>query len=315
MSHVVALCGGVGGAKLAFGLAQVLAPEDLTVVVNTGDDFEHLGLHISPDIDTVLYTLSGLADRARGWGVADESWNFMAALGRLGGETWFNLGDRDLATHVERTRRLQAGETLSEVTAALARALGIAPAIVPMSDDPVRTIVSTDAGDLPFQRYFVAERCNPVVTALQFAGAAAARPAPAAAAALARRDLGAVIICPSNPWLSIDPILAVPGIAAALAATAAPVIAVSPLVGGKAIKGPTAKLMTELGLVPGARAIAQHYAGVIDRLVIDTADAADAAALPCPALVTPTLMTGDVERIALARAVLDWVYDFTPVTC
>jgi LPPG:FO 2-phospho-L-lactate transferase len=307
MTHIAALCGGVGGAKLAFGLAQVLAPEDLTVIVNTGDDFEHLGLHISPDIDTVLYTLSGLADRARGWGVADESWNFMAALGHLGGETWFNLGDRDLATHVERTRRLQAGETLSEVTAALARALAIGPAIVPMSNDPVRTIVSTVCGDLPFQRYFVAERCNPVVTALQFAGAVAARPAPDVAEVLARDDLGAVIICPSNPYLSIDPILAVPGIAAALAASAAPVIAVSPLVGGRAIKGPTAKLMTELGLIPGVAAIARHYAGVIDRLVIDGADAAEAAALPCPALVTPTVMSGDAERTALARAILEWV--------
>ncbi len=307
MSHIVALCGGVGGAKLAFGLAQVLPPQDLTVIVNTGDDFEHLGLHISPDIDTVLYTLAGLADRTRGWGVADESWNFMAALGRLGGETWFNLGDCDLATHVERTRRLHSGETLSQVTAALARALGIGPAIVPMSDDAVRTVVSTTTGEMPFQRYFVAEQCKPVVTALQFAGADAAHLAPTAAAALARSDLGAVIICPSNPWLSIDPILAVPGIAAALAAGSAPVIAVSPLVGGRAIKGPTAKLMTELGLIPGVAAIARHYAGVIDRLVIDGADAADAAALPCPALVTPTVMAGDAERIALARAILKWV--------
>lgn len=305
-SHIVALCGGVGGAKLAFGLAQVLPPERLTVIVNTGDDFEHLGLHVSPDIDTVLYTLSGLADRERGWGLAGESWAFMDALGRIGGEQWFLLGDRDLATHVERTRRLRSGETLSTVTAALARALGIAHAIVPMSDDPVRTIVTTPDGELEFQRYFVAERCAPVVTALRFAGAESAAIAPGAAAALARPDLGAVVVCPSNPYLSIDPILAVPGMRAALAACAAPVIAVSPLVGGKAIKGPTAKLMQELGITPDVAAIVQHYAGLITRMVIDHADAAHAATLACPTLVAQTVMTCDADRIALARTVLDW---------
>lgn len=305
--HVVALCGGVGGAKLAFGLARVLPADRLTIVVNTGDDFEHLGLHVSPDIDTVLYTLSGLADRERGWGLAGESWNFMAALGGLGGEQWFQLGDRDLATHVERTRRLRAGETLSQITASLALALGIGPDIVPMSDEPVRTIVSTPAGDLPFQRYFVAERCMPVVTALHFAGAAQARIAPKAAAALARPDLAAVIVCPSNPYLSIDPILAVPGIRSAITACNAPVIAISPLVGGRAIKGPTAKLMQELGITPDVAAIARHYAGLAARLVIDEADAAHAPTLPCPALVTRTVMNGDEDRIALARAVLEWV--------
>jgi len=304
--HVVALCGGVGGAKLAFGLAQVLPPEALTIVVNTGDDFEHLGLHVSPDIDTVLYTLAGLCDPVRGWGLAGESWNFMDALGRIGGEQWFLLGDRDLATHVERTRRLRAGESPSEVTAALARALGIAQPVVPMSDDPVRTIVATAAGDLEFQRYFVAERCAPEVTGLRFAGADAARLAPGAAAALARSDLGAVIICPSNPYLSIDPILAVPGMRAALGACTAPVIAVSPLVGGRAIKGPTAKLMRELGITPDTAAIARHYAGIADRLVIDHVDAEQAAAAGLPTLVAQTVMTSDAERIALARTVLEW---------
>ncbi len=305
-NHVVALCGGVGGAKLAFGLAQVLPPERLTVIVNTGDDFEHLGLHVSPDIDTVLYTLAGMADRVRGWGLAGESWNFMDALGRIGGEQWFLLGDRDLATHVERTRRLRAGESLSAVTTALARALGIGHRIVPMSDDPVRTIVATSAGELEFQRYFVAERCEPVVTGLRFAGANAARIAPDAAAALARDDLGAVIVCPSNPYLSIDPILAVPGMRAALAGCAAPVIAVSPLVGGRAIKGPTAKLMQELGITPDVAAIAQHYAGLVTRMVIDHADADQAAALGCPTLVAQTVMHSDADRAALARTVLEW---------
>ena len=305
--HVVALCGGVGGAKLAFGLAQVLPADGLTVIVNTGDDFEHVGLHVSPDIDTVLYTLAGLADRERGWGLAGESWNFMDALGRVGGEQWFLLGDRDLATHVERTRRLRAGQSLSDITAALATALGIGPDIVPMSDDPVRTIVATAGGPLAFQRYFVAERCMPVVTGLHFDGAEAAKIAPKAAAALARDDLAAVIICPSNPYLSIDPILAVPGLKAALNTCDAPIIAISPLVGGKAIKGPTAKLMHELGIDPTVASIARHYAGLIDRLVIDHADAEHAATLPCPALVTQTVMANDADRIALARAVLEWV--------
>lgn len=304
--HVVALCGGVGGAKLAFGLARVLPPERLTVIVNTGDDFEHVGLHISPDIDTVLYTLSGLADRERGWGLAGESWNFMDALGRIGGEQWFLLGDRDLATHVERTRRLRAGQTLSEVTAALAGALGIAHAIVPMSDDPVRTIVATPAGELEFQRYFVAERCAPVVTGLRFAGAETARLSAGAAAALARDDLAAIVVCPSNPYLSIDPILAVPGMRTAITASAAPLVAVSPLVGGKAIKGPTAKLMQELGIAPDVAAIAQHYAALAPRLVIDHADAAEAAALPCPVRVAQTVMALDEDRVALAGTVLDW---------
>lgn len=304
--HVVALCGGVGGAKLAFGLAQVLPPERLTVIVNTGDDFEHLGLHISPDIDTVLYTLSGLADPVRGWGLAGESWNFMDALGRIDAEQWFLLGDRDLATHVERTRRLRAGESLSAVTAALAQALGIGAAIIPMSDDPVRTIVATPAGELEFQRYFVAERCEPVVTGLRFAGADAARIAPGVAAALARADLGAVIVCPSNPYLSIDPILAVRGMRGALAACGAPMIAISPLVGGKAIKGPTAKLMQELGITPDVAAIAQHYAGLVNRMVIDHADADHAGALRCPTLVAQTVMATDADRVALARTVLEW---------
>jgi LPPG:FO 2-phospho-L-lactate transferase len=305
--HVIALCGGVGGAKLAFGLTQILAPDDLTIVVNTGDDFEHLGLHVSPDIDTVAYTLSGLSDRERGWGLAGETWNFMAALKRLGGEAWFNLGDHDLAMHVERTRRLAAGESLSQVTAALTTALGVRHPVIPMSDDPVRTIVQTADGELGFQRYFVGEQCRPVATGVRFEGAASARPSAGFQAALARRDLAAVIVCPSNPYLSIDPILATPGVRKALADLAAPIVAVSPIIGGQALKGPAAKLMAELGVTPGVQAVARHYGGLLDGLVIDTADRDEASALRALSLeplVTGSVMHTDDDRVRLARETL-----------
>lgn len=306
--HVLALCGGVGGAKFADGLAQVLAGEELTIVVNTGDDFEHVGLAISPDIDTVLYTLSGLADQVRGWGVADESWRAMEMLGRLGEAQWFKLGDRDLAMHLARTHRLRAGETLSEITADLARKLGIGAAIAPMSDDVVRTEVETDQGVLAFQRYFVAEQCKPVARAIRFAGAEAAKPSSAFAAALARGDLAAVVICPSNPYLSIDPILAVPGVRAALAKTRAPRVAISPIVAGQAIKGPTAKLMAELGVAPDVVSVAKHYAGLIDTLIIDEADAGlvgAVAAVGVKPVVAPAVMRSAADRAALARVALD----------
>jgi LPPG:FO 2-phospho-L-lactate transferase len=305
--HVIALCGGVGGAKLAFGLTEILPPEALTIVVNTGDDFEHLGLHVSPDIDTVAYTLANLADRERGWGLAGESWNFMAALRRLGGETWFNLGDHDLAMHIERTRRLAAGESLSRITAVLAAALGVRHAITPMSDDPVRTIVQTADGDLGFQPYFVGAQCRPVATGVRFAGVEAASPSPGFDAALIRRDLAAVIVCPSNPYLSIDPILAVPGVRRALVALAVPIVAVSPIIRGDALKGPAAKLMRELGATPGSLAVARHYGGLLDGLVIDAADRDDAAALrgaSIEPLVTGTVMVTDDDRIRLARETL-----------
>ena len=216
-AKVLALCGGVGGAKLALGLYRVLAPGRLTVAINTGDDFEHLGLHVSPDIDTVTYTLAGLNDTERGWGLADESWNFMAALGRLGGEKWFNLGDRDLATHVLRTIQLKEGRSLSEITAGFAARLGIDAHLLPMSDDPVRTKVSTPEGELDFQRYFVERQCAPEVRAIAFEGVADARPHPALMQALADSSLAAIVICPSNPYLSVDPLLALPGLREALA--------------------------------------------------------------------------------------------------
>lgn len=303
----LALSGGVGGAKLALGLSRILPPDDLLVVANTGDDFEHLGLLVCPDIDTVSYTLAGLNNPGTGWGRADESWHFMETLAAIGGETWFRLGDHDLAVHLERTRRIAAGETLSNVTRDIARRLGVRTGVAPMSDRPVRTIVETPDGPLPFQHYFVREQCAPRVTGFRFEGADAARPAPAFAAAL-QGGVSAVVICPSNPFISIDPILAVPGVRQGLRRCGAPVIAVSPIVGGRAIKGPTAKMMTELGLASGAVEVAEHYRGVIDGFVLDRSDAADAEAvraLGIAVLVTETVMQSLDDKTRLAREVLD----------
>ncbi|TCK30921.1 LPPG:FO 2-phospho-L-lactate transferase [Ancylobacter aquaticus] len=301
--HVIALSGGIGGAKLALGLDRVLAPGELTVIANTGDDFRHLGLHISPDIDTLLYTLAGLDDPVKRWGRRDESWTFMRALGELGGETWFQLGDGDLAIHVERTRRLAAGESLSQVTEGLRRRLGIGARIVPMSDESVATRVQTDEGWLDFQHYFVSRRCEPRVIGLDFVGADLARMAPEAAAAFADPALRAVVLCPSNPYLSVDPILALPGMRKALAACAAPVIAISPIIAGQAVKGPTAKMMAELGLEPSAATVARHYDGLIDAFVVDEADAG-LSVTGLEVAATPTLMRSLDDRTRLARFVL-----------
>lgn len=301
---IVALAGGVGGAKLAHGLAMVLRPADLAIVVNTGDDFRHLGLHVSPDLDTVMYTLAGLNNQVQGWGLEGETWNFMAATERMGGETWFRLGDRDLATHVERTRRL-GRESLSAITADLCRRLGVQHAVVPMSDDPVRTLVDTDRGRLAFQDYFVRLRCAPRVRRLQFQGARQARPSAGFRAALKSDRLQAIVLCPSNPFLSIDPILSVPGIRAALKERRAPLVAVSPLIGGQAVKGPAAKIMGELDMPTTPAGIARHYRGLLDGLVIDRADAALAGELgKLPVLVTDTLMTGAADKSRLAGEVL-----------
>jgi LPPG:FO 2-phospho-L-lactate transferase len=296
----VALSGGIGGAKLALGLAQLLG-ERLTVIVNTGDDFEHLGLAISPDVDTTLYTLAGIANPETGWGRRDESWSFMQAVAELGGPTWFKLGDRDLATHVERTRRLRAGETLTSVTAHLARRLGVAARVLPMSDDPVRTVVESDAGMLAFQDYFVRDQCRPVVRSLRYEGAAAARMTSAVKAALSAPTLRGVIVCPSNPWLSIDPILVIPGMRQAMRARGAPVIAVTPVIAGKAVKGPTAKIMAELGLPVTVQSIARHYGGLLDLVVVDAADGAGVEDLPVRTSVAYTLMRTLDDKIALAR--------------
>ena len=304
MELIVALSGGVGGAKLALGLSRMLPPGDLTVIANTGDDFEHLGLAISPDLDTLMYVLAGLDDPERGWGRRDETWTFMQALAALGGEAWFQLGDGDLATHVERTRRLQAGERLSDITADFCRRLDIATRIVPMSDDKVRTRLRTAEGWLDFQDYFVRRRCEPAVLELAYEGAGEARPLPEFLAALADPRLKAVVICPSNPFISIEPILAVQGVRAALQACAAPVIAVSPIIGGRAVKGPTAKMMRELGLEVSATAVARHYGDLIDGYVLDHADAASAGGLAVPVSLAQTLMQTLADRESLARAVL-----------
>jgi LPPG:FO 2-phospho-L-lactate transferase len=303
-SQVLALCGGIGGAKLALGLYRVLGPDRLSVVVNTGDDFEHLGFAISPDLDTVLYTLGGVSDPERGWGRANETWHFMEALRALGGESWFQLGDRDLAMHVERTAWLRGGKSLSAFAAHAADRLGIAARIVPMTNSSVRTMVETDDGVLPFQHYFVRERCAPVVRGIRFSGAAEARPPTGLLDAIADPALQAIVICPSNPYLSVDPILAVPGIATALATARAPVIAVSPIIGGQAVKGPTAKIMGELGIAVTNESIAEHYRSLIDGLVVDEADRDDALRLDVPVLATPTMMRGLADRDRLADAVL-----------
>lgn len=303
-AKVLALCGGIGGAKLALGLYRVLDAGQLTVVVNTGDDFEHLGLNISPDLDTVLYTLGGVADPERGWGRAQETWQFMETLRRMGGETWFQLGDRDLAMHVLRTQWLKAGKSLSAFAAYLARQFEISARILPMSDAPVSTIVETAEGDLPFQHYFVKRRCEPVVRAIRFTGAKVAAPAAGVLDAITDPALRAIVICPSNPYLSVDPILAVPGIAPALSTGTAPVIAVSPIIGGQAVKGPTAKIMAELGVAVSTQAIVAHYRDVIDGLVIDEADGPDRKSVDLPVLPTRTLMRDIADREQLARDVV-----------
>lgn len=301
---VLALSGGIGGAKLALGLHRVLEPGALTVVANTGDDFVHLGLHISPDIDTILYTLTGLADPNRGWGRRDETWNFMSALTALGGEDWFALGDRDLALHVERTRRLQAGQTLYEATEALRCALGLGTRVIPTSNDPVRTRLRSDDGWLDFQDYFVRRRCEPMIREIAYAGADIAEPEPSIIAELQDPQLRAVVICPSNPMLSIEPALAMPGLRAAIRECRAPVVAVSPIIAGKAVKGPTAKLMRELGMEASATAAARRYEGLLDAYVHDISET-EAIELPGVSLrATMTLMKSMEDRDALARAVL-----------
>jgi LPPG:FO 2-phospho-L-lactate transferase len=302
--HVVALCGGVGGAKLAQGLGMALAPGELSIIVNTGDDFQHLGLCISPDLDSVMYALAGLSDPVRGWGRRNETWTFMKALEALGGESWFQLGDGDLAMHVERTWRLAHGATLSDVTAHLCRALGIAVRVLPMSDDPVRTRVLTEEGWLDFQEYFVHRQCRPAVREFTFAGADTARAQSGALAALERLDLRAIIICPSNPFVSVEPILAVPGIRAAIQGSNAPVIAVTPIIGGKAIKGPAAKMMAELGLEVSGAAVARRYAGLIDGFVADQADPLPESQPGVRYFRAATLMSSADDRLQLARAVL-----------
>ena len=304
--RIAALSGGVGGAKLALGLDRVLAAGELLVVVNTGDDFEHLGLSISPDIDSVIYALAACENPVMGWGRADETWTFMAALEELGGPVWFRLGDKDLAVHTLRTASLRAGVSLSEVTGEIARRFGIATQVLPMSDDPVRTRLLTREGWIDFQEYFVKRRCEPAVHELSYEGASGAKAAPGLSETL-RAELDAILICPSNPYLSIDPILAIPEIRSALESATVPVVAVSPIIGGHAVKGPTAKIMSELGLECSVEAVAQHYGELIDGFVIDERDRASAAAIETMGIasgVTNTLMTSLSDRCALANWLL-----------
>lgn len=305
MRRILAITGGVGGAKLALGLAKRLAPDEVLFAVNTGDDFTHLGLEIAPDIDTLTYTLAGLANPELGWGRADETWHFMDALERLGGETWFRLGDRDLALHVRRTSLLAAGASRTEATAAIAGSLGIAHRIAPMSDDPVRTMVHTPDGTLAFQHYFVRDRCAPTVTGFSFDGIEKSRPNPMILDWLS--GASGVVICPSNPFVSVDPLLRLPGMRAALVEAAAPVVAVSPIVGGLAIKGPTAKMMQELRVPASAAQVAAHYGDLLDGFVLDRQDRALDGTLAPSTIVAQTVMLTLADRVALADTVLDFV--------
>ena len=301
---IVALAGGVGGAKLAHGLAQILKPEELTVIVNTGDDFEHLGLTICPDLDTVCYTLAGLANPKTGWGRMDETWNAIENIERLGGPSWFRLGDRDLATHLERTRLLKEGRTLTEITRTFCKAWGVEHAVVPMSDDSVRTIVETDEGDLAFQEYFVHRHCEPRVKGFRFEGLGSARPAEGAARALAEAD--AVVICPSNPWVSVNPILAVLNKADYQSAPHL-TVAVSPIIGGQAVKGPAAKMFAELGIAPSALTVAEHYGALLNGIVVDSVDSELAKQIRIPTLVTNTIMKNVQDKAELAEKILNFI--------
>lgn len=300
IGRAVVLTGGVGGAKLVDGVYRLLGGNQLTAIVNTGDDFEHFGLPISPDIDTLLYTLSGKSNAKLGWGREGETWSFMAAIRSLGAEDWFNLGDGDLALHVMRGAARGRGRSLSAVTADFGRAWGLGLTILPMSDDAVATLVDCDEGTLPFQRYFVEKQCRPIVTRIRFNGAAKAVAAPGVVEAIAAADH--ILLAPSNPWLSIDPILAVPQIRRALEARKVPLVAVSPLIGGKAVKGPTAKIMTELGLATDNAAIAEHYFPLLDGMVIDAGDSAPAGIAVSR---THTLMQNVDDRMRVAQTALD----------
>jgi LPPG:FO 2-phospho-L-lactate transferase len=305
MRRILAITGGVGGAKLALGLARRLGPDEVLFAVNTGDDFTHLGFEIAPDLDTLTYTLAGLANPELGWGRADETWHFMETLERLGGETWFRLGDHDLALHARRSSLLAAGATRTEAAAAICAAFGIEHRIAPMSDDPVRTIVRTPDGALAFQHYFVRERCAPTVTGFSFQGIEQARPNPLILEWL--KEATGVIICPSNPFVSVDPLLGIPGMRAAIAAAPAPVVAVSPIVGGQAIKGPTAKMMQELKVPATATQVAAHYGDLLDGFVLDRQDAALHTTLAPTTIVAQTVMLTLADRVALADTVLDFV--------
>ena len=305
-TDVLALAGGVGGAKLALGLARVLSPEQLTVVVNTGDDEVFYGLNISPDLDTVMYTLAGIANPETGWGIAGETFNMLERLRAYGEDTWFGLGDKDVATHIRRTHLLRNGETLSQVTSKLAAALGVRQRIVPMTDDSLRTVVDTEIGSLAFQDYFVKHRSEPKALAVRFETDGDARPSPGFDVALNEADI--IVYCPSNPYLSVAPILEVTGVRERIGQFSGKRVAVSPIVGGEAIKGPAAKLMAEFGVEPSCVGVAKQYVGLCDVFVIDDVDATRAReieSLGMDVLVCNTIMVSDEDKTTLARKVLD----------
>jgi len=302
---LTALAGGTGAAKLLRGLGRILDPRQLTVVVNTGDDAEIWGLHISPDLDTVSYTLGGVIDEGKGWGLTGETFHALDQIARFGEPVWFNLGDRDLATHLHRTRLLREGRTLTEVTRAIASALGVQATVLPMSDRPVRTRILGPRGWLTFQEYFVREKAQVEAREVDYAGAAESAPAPGVLEAIASAD--AVLVCPSNPITSVGPILAVPGLVEALQATRATVVAVSPIVGGAAVSGPAGRLMASAGLPVSAAGVARAYATWLDRLVFDEQDRAladEIQAMGVTPIVAPTMMSSRDAEITLARHVL-----------
>lgn len=312
---VVVLTGGVGGAKLVLGLSRILDHRQLTAIVNTGDDFEHLGLPICPDLDTLMYTLAGEVNPQTGWGRRDETWNFMSALGQLGADTWFRIGDRDLATHVVRARLLADKQTLTGVTHALCTRFDIRMRILPMTDTPVRTQVITDRGRLDFQHYFVRDQAAPVVSKLEYEGADRAEPSSVVLSALRDPELAAIVIAPSNPYLSIDPILAIPGLRSAVCAAAAPVVAITPIVGGRALKGPTAKIMSELGVEPSATTVSGHYGDLLDGFIVDEQDRKMVQGTEKPRMpvrICDTIMTTLDDKIRLARATLDFARSIHP---
>lgn len=311
---VVALAGGVGGAKLVDGLAKNLSGDDLIVIVNTGDDFDHYGLRICPDLDTVCYTLAGISNPATGWGRAEETWNALETLKQIGGPAWFQLGDRDLGLHLERTRLLSMGKSLSEVCDHFCRVWKIDPLVLPMSDDGVATLVHTNEGSLAFQDYFVQRKCEPKVSGFDFIGVDSARPAPGVLDALEDADL--VVICPSNPWVSIDPILAIHGIRESLLDTDNPksIIAVSPIIQGGTLKGPAAKMYEEMGIAPSAMSVMQHYGsqvqgGLLSGFVLDSMDDDEESGIKgagVATLVTNTIMMNESDRFKLASEVISF---------
>ncbi len=303
----LALSGGIGGAKLALGLEYIFNSTNLMIAGNTGDDFEHFGLNISPDLDTLMYTLSGKSDLERGWGLANETWSFMKAMKEIGGETWFQLGDRDLAIHVERTRRLKEGERLSLITSSFCRKFGVKSQIVPATDDPLKTLVKTPKGILCFQHYFVRDQCRPKILGLKFGGLENAQPCQALEEALESSLLETVVVCPSNPFLSIDPILAVKGVREKLKSSNARVIAVSPIVGGDAVKGPTANNMRDLGFTVSAYTVAKYYSDFIDGFMLDKGDENEISRIESLGMqvgLADTVMTDLQSKIKLAEDVL-----------